>query len=149
MKERCECAVIQWAKLTRARECGSEIRAREGGRGLESVSLPTQLLWRLESPDLMGGGLAIESRAILMTLGQYLHGKKSNVNFFLNVIETCLRYGKCGRKTIIARTDFLKQMVAPKGLHRNNYLRFDLRSTVMAPEVSNGQWPYCRLGDSR
>ena len=32
-----------------------------------------------------------------------------------------------------------KQMIALEVLHRNNPLRFDLRSTVMAPEVSKGQ----------
>ena len=61
----------------------------------------------------MGGGLAIESRAILVTR-QYLQGKKkSNFKNFLNVIENaCLRYFKCGEQTVIAKKNILKQMIA-------------------------------------
>ena len=41
--------------LTLARERGSELRARKGG----SISpLPTKLLWKLESPNFIGDGLA-------------------------------------------------------------------------------------------
>ena len=39
--------------LTRAREWGPELRAREGGQNLPPP-LPTQLLWKLESPNFYG-----------------------------------------------------------------------------------------------
>ena len=42
-----------------AREWGPELCTREGGRA-ESALLPTQLLWKLESPNFMEGSLAKE-----------------------------------------------------------------------------------------
>ena len=44
---------------------------------------------------------------------------------------------------LVAREDFLKkkQIIANEILYRLTSLKFDLRSTVQAPEVSKGQGP--------
>ena len=41
------------------------------------------------------------------------------------------------------------QSIALEILYRNVSLRLDLRSTFKAAEVTKGQWPYCKLVDSR
>ena len=87
----------------------------------------------------MGDDLAKESRAISVTIGQYPQVKKK-IKHFQNVITNAyVRYIKCGRQAVIPRKVFLRQMIALEVLYRNNSLRFDLRSSVMAPEVSKRQ----------
>ena len=92
------------------------------------------------------------SCVILVTLGQYLQGKKQKQisKLFLNFVEMCILPGfRSGRRTIIARNDSQKQSIALEILYRNISLRFDLRSTVKTPEVTRGQGLYSRFGDFR